>query len=52
MLLLYREHPGEAVLVAVELALENHLSSSQGVKHLLLQGQAEPLRPLSSGRPP
>ncbi len=42
VLLLYREHPAEAIRVAVELALENHLSSSQGVKHLLLQGQAGP----------
>ena len=40
--LLYREHSGEAIQVAVELALENHLSCSQGVKHLLLQGQAGP----------
>jgi transposase len=42
VLLLYREHSAEAIQVAVELALENHLSSSQGVKHLLLQGQAGP----------
>jgi len=42
VLLLYREHSAEAIRVAVELALENHLSSSQGVKHLLLQGQAGP----------
>lgn len=42
VLLLYREHSGEAIQVAVELALENHLSCSQGVKHLLLQGQAGP----------
>jgi len=40
--LLYREHPAEAIQAVVELALENHLSSSQGVKHLLLQGQARP----------
>jgi len=42
VLLLYREHSAEAIRVAVELALENHLSSSHGVKHLLLQGQAGP----------
>jgi transposase len=42
VLLLYREHPAEAIRVAVELALENHLSSSPGVKHLLLRGRAGP----------
>jgi len=42
VLLLYREHPGEAIRAAVELALENHLSSSQGVKHLLLLRQPDP----------
>jgi hypothetical protein len=53
VLLLYREYPAEAIRVAVELALENHLSSSQGVKHLLLQGRLDrSLPPLSSGRPP
>lgn len=41
VLLLYREHPGEAIQAAVELALENNLSSSQGVKHLLLQKNSE-----------
>lgn len=48
VLLLYREHHGEAIQAAVELALENHLSSSQGVKHLLLQSQSGPeFAPLS-----
>jgi transposase len=48
VLLLYREHSGEAILAAVELALENNLSSSQGVKHLLRQNQSEPgFAPLS-----
>jgi len=42
VLLLYREHPGEAIETAVELALQNHLSSSPGVKHLLLQNKSEP----------
>ena len=46
VLMLYREHPGEAIAAAVELALKNHLSSSQGVKHLLLQGKSEGLAPL------
>jgi len=48
VLLLYREHPGEAIQAAVELALENNLSSSPGVKHLLLQSQSGPeFAPLS-----
>ncbi len=46
VLLLYREHPGEAIAAAVELALKNHLSSSQGVKHLLQQSKVEHLAPL------
>lgn len=46
VLLLYREHPGEAIQAAVELALRNHLSSSQGVKHLLQQSKMERLAPL------
>jgi hypothetical protein len=44
--MLYREHPGEAIAAAVELALKNHLSSSQGVKHLLQQSKVERLAPL------
>jgi hypothetical protein len=46
VLLLYREHSGEAIVAAVKLALENHLSSSQGVKHLLQQSKMERLAPL------
>jgi len=46
VLMLYREHPGEAIEAAVELALKNHLSSSQGVKHLLQQSKMERLAPL------
>jgi hypothetical protein len=42
VLWLDREQPAEAIRVAVALAVENHLSSSQGVKPLLLQGQAGP----------
>jgi transposase len=46
VLMLYREHPGEAIEAAVELALKNHLSSSQGVKHLLQQSKVKRLAPL------
>jgi len=46
VLMLYREHPGEAIATALELALKNHLSSSQGVKHLLQQSKVERLAPL------
>jgi transposase len=42
VLMLYREHPGEAIQTAVELALKNRLSSSHGVKHLLRQRGSEP----------
>jgi transposase len=37
VLQLYREYPGQEIEAAVELALANHLSSSQGVKYLLLK---------------
>ena len=37
--MLYRNHPAEAIVAAVELALQNHLS--QGVKHLLQQSTVE-----------
>jgi len=46
VLMLYREHSGEAIVAAVELALKNHLSSSQGVKHLLQQSKMERWAPL------
>jgi len=42
VLLLYREHPGEAIEVAVELALEHRISSSAGVRHILLQAHEAP----------
>jgi hypothetical protein len=42
VLLLYREYSGEEIEAAVELALVHHLSSSQGVKHLLLKTESEP----------
>ncbi len=41
VLLLYREYPDDAIQAAVALAVEHHLSSSQGVKHLLVSSQAE-----------
>jgi len=42
VLLLYREHPSEAIEAAVGLALEHQISSSAGVKHILLQGHEAP----------
>jgi hypothetical protein len=48
VLLLYQDHHGDEIEAAVELALETQLSSSEGVKHLLLYSQPEVLRePLS-----
>ena len=41
VLMLYREYAGQEIEAAVELALTHHLSSSQGVKHLL-QTKSEP----------
>ena len=41
VLMLYREYSGQEIEAAVELALAHHLSSSQGVKHLL-QTKSEP----------
>lgn len=42
MLLLYRDYSGAEIQAAVDLALANHLSSSAGVKHILLHTQAAP----------
>lgn len=39
VLMFYREYSGEEIQAAVEQALAHHLSSSQGVKHLLLQSK-------------
>jgi transposase len=36
VLMLYRDHRADEVQAAIELALENHISSSEGVKHILL----------------
>jgi hypothetical protein len=36
ILMLYRDHRADEVQAAIELALENHISSSEGVKHILL----------------
>lgn len=35
VLMLYREHPAKEIESAVELALENNISSSEGVSHIL-----------------
>ena len=42
VLLLYREHPAEAIRVAVELALDHQISTSDGVKHILLHSHGVP----------
>ncbi len=56
VLLLYKDYGADEVEAAVELAVENHISSSEGVKHLLLYSQpecvAEPLSQYSSFPPP
>jgi transposase len=41
VLMLYRNYPASEVEAAVELALENNISSSQGVLHLLLYANDE-----------
>ena len=43
VLMLYREHRAEDIKAAVELALENRISFSGGVKHLLLHTEPEPV---------
>jgi len=42
VLMLYREYAGKEIEAAVELALTHHLSSSQGVQHLLRKTDSEP----------
>jgi len=42
VLLLYREHSPQDVVAAVELGLENGISSSAGIKHLLLHSRPGP----------
>jgi transposase len=42
VLLLYREHPAAAIQAAVELALEHQISSSAGVRHILLHTHGTP----------
>ena len=41
VLLLYRDYRADEIEAAVELALETHISSSEGVKHLLLHSHPE-----------
>jgi hypothetical protein len=42
VLLLYREDTGTEILAAVELALEHQISSSAGVRHILLHTHGTP----------
>jgi transposase len=48
VLMLYRRHKAEEVDAAVRLAVENGVSSSAGVKHLLLPSGGCPCKPLSN----
>jgi hypothetical protein len=43
VLQLYQDYPGQEIKAAVELALAHQLSSSQGVKHLLLKTDPDPV---------
>lgn len=45
VLLLYGNHPGRAVDAAVELAVENNISSSEAVVHILLHSKSEETEP-------
>jgi len=48
VLMLYREHKAEEIEAAVELALENHISSSAGIRHILVYlGPEETFTPLA-----
>ncbi len=42
VLMFYREYPGHEIQTAVEQALVNNISSSEGIKHLLLRTEPEP----------
>jgi hypothetical protein len=42
VLMLYRDYPEDEILAAVELALRHGISSSAGIKHLLLKSEPEP----------
>jgi len=49
VLLLYGSHPGKGVDAAVELAVENNISSSEAVVHILLHSQLDTsFKPLSN----
>jgi hypothetical protein len=52
VLMLYREYPEGEVDAAIDLAVKNNLSHSEGVKHLLLHAKAEKLiEPLAGWSP-
>jgi hypothetical protein len=50
VLMLYRDHQADAIESAVELAGQNNISTSEGVRHLLTQAAdaATPIAPLSA----
>lgn len=48
VLMLYRDYDGQEIEAAVELALENHLSGSEGIRHILIySGPEEHFVPLA-----
>ncbi len=48
VLMLYRDHTAEEIEAAVELALENQISNSEGIRHLLIySGPEETFAPLA-----
>jgi hypothetical protein len=53
VLMLYRDHDGQEIEAAVELALKNHLSGSEGIRHILIHsGPEEHFAPLAGWRQP
>jgi hypothetical protein len=48
VLMFYRDHAAEEIEAAAELALENHISNSEGIRHLLVySGPEETFAPLA-----
>jgi hypothetical protein len=49
--MLYRDYPPEDIEAVVELALENSVSTSDGIRHMLVySGPEEHFEPLQAGR--
>lgn len=46
----YRDHAAEEIEAAAELALKNHISNSEGIRHILVySGTEETFAPLPAG---